>query len=735
MRPRVSLILSAGCLLVAAAAFAAVFGTVSGTVEDVQHRPVPQADVTLKARLSTWQRHLQTNDQGRFAVPTVPVGEYDVTVTKAGFNAIAQRIVVRSGTVTALAVALPVGTVAETVEVHSPEGLVSTRSTTTATLVTRDELARTPGAFRTNSMDVVTQFVPGAYVIHDQLHIRGGHQVSWLVDGVPVPNTNIATTVGPQFDPKDIDAIEIQRGGLAADLGDRTFGVFNIVPRMGFERSREAELVANYGSFRETNDQFSLGNHTDRVAYYASLSASHTNLGLETPVAAAIHDRATSVGGFGSFNYRSASGNQIRLVGAVRQDHFQIPNTPEDQAAGVDDHQRERDGFVNLSWLHGFGSTALLTVSPFFHDNRAAFDGGPRDPIVTTDHRASEYIGAQAVLATTRGPHSAQVGVYGFYQRDDVHFGLESTTDGLGLSQQLRPTGHVAVAFVQDQFAAASWLTINAGLRATQFAGAITETAVSPRIGVALRGPHGVLVLRAFYGRYYQPPPLTTVTGPLLALAVNEGFGFLPVKGERDEQYEIGVAVPIRNWTIDVDYFHTNARNYFDHDVIGHSNIFLPVTIDRARIRGWEATIRSPGGGRAHLSLAYAHQFVEGRGAISGGLTSFEPPADGFFFLDHDQRDTLTTGVNVDVAPGAQVALTVAYGSGFLQGDGPAHKSAHAVVNVQASRAIGKQWTLIVSALNLGNTHFLLDETNTFGGTHFNNPRQFSAGFRYRFHY
>jgi len=66
------------------------------------------------------------------------------------------------------------------------------------------------------------------------------------VDGIPVPNTNIASNVGPQFDPKDMDVVEIQRGGYAADYGDRTYGVFNVIPRSGFERDREIELLATY---------------------------------------------------------------------------------------------------------------------------------------------------------------------------------------------------------------------------------------------------------------------------------------------------------------------------------------------------------------------------------------------------------------------------------------------------------------------------------------------------------
>jgi hypothetical protein len=289
--------------------------------------------------------------------------------------------------------------------------------------------------------------------------------------------------------------------------------------------------------------------------------------------------------------------------------------------------------------------------------------------------------------------------------------------------------------FAQDQFAATAWLTLNGGIRVTHFSGAISENAVDPRVGAAVRLPNWNWVVRGFYGRYYQPPPLTTVSGPLLELAADQGFGYLPLKGERDQQYEIGVAIPVRGWTIDVDRFQTNATNFFDHDVLGNSNIFIPLTIDTGRIRGWEATLRSPR--RAHVQghLAYAHQFIEGRGGVSGGLTSFEPPSDEFFFLDHDQRDTLTGGFDVEVDTGTWISGTVAFGSGFLEGDGPDHKPAHATVSLQTSRAFSRQWAVFVTALNVGNTHFLLDESNTFGGTHFNSPRQVSLGVRYRFHY
>src|SRR5258706_2646648 len=434
---------------VAAGQTSGIFGVVDGTVVDPQHRPAPQVDVTLRARLSSWPAQTQTTDEGRFSFTGVPASEYTITATKAGFQTLEQRIIVRSGVVTSLALTLSVGGVAETVHVAGTEGTINLKSVTTESLVTRDQIDQTPGALRTNSMDVITQFVPGSYMVHDQLHIRGGHQVSWLVDGVPVPNTNIADTVGPQFDPKDIETIEVKRGGYSAENGDRTYGVFNVVPRSGFERDREAELLISLGNFHETNGSFSLADHNDRTAYYASATVNRSRLGLETPVADTSHDRTTAVGGFGSLMDKAPTGNQRRLVVSVRSDHFQIPNGPDEQAAGIDDTQRERDAFVNFSRLRTIGSRAFLTVSPFYHYNRAAFDGGLSDPIIATDHRTSQYLGAQVVFAASPGRHNAQIGAYGFHQRDEVLFGVQ-LAGAAGLDEPLTPTGHVEVAFAQD---------------------------------------------------------------------------------------------------------------------------------------------------------------------------------------------------------------------------------------------------------------------------------------------
>ncbi|HET9839463.1 MAG TPA: carboxypeptidase regulatory-like domain-containing protein, partial [Candidatus Angelobacter sp.] len=283
MSKRLTSVLILLALLAPLQLFASVFGTVKAIVHDPQHRPVQGAQVEVRSRTSDFKTSAITNEDGIATLLNVPVGQYDVIIDTPGFANSQQQATVTSGNVQELHFALAVAQHQETVEVSGTPETVNPSSSTPETLVSRNEIAQVPGADRTNAMSMITDFVPGAAMVHDQLHVRGGHQVSWEIDGVPVPNTNIATNVGPQFDPKDVDYMEVQRGSFSAESGDRTYGVFNVVTRSGFERNRQGELVASYGSFNNTNDQISFGDHTDRVAWFGSLSGYRTDLGLETP--------------------------------------------------------------------------------------------------------------------------------------------------------------------------------------------------------------------------------------------------------------------------------------------------------------------------------------------------------------------------------------------------------------------------------------------------------------------
>jgi outer membrane receptor protein involved in Fe transport len=334
--------------------------------------------------------------------------------------------------------------------------------------------------------------------------------------------------------------------------------------------------------------------------------------------------------------------------------------------------------------------------------------------------------------------HNAKAGFYGFWQRDSAFFslqGLDANGNPVNLKQRENPHGNLAVLFVEDQYKPVSWLTLSGGLRFTRFRGSLTENATDPRAGVAVRIPRVNILLHGFYGRFYQAPPLSTITGPLLQFALAQGVDFIPLRGERDEEYQFGVTVPVKGWSVETDYFRTWAKNFFDHDALGNSNIFFPLTIERVRIRALEVTARSPlFFNRAEFHLAYSHQKIQGQGVVTGGLTDFSPPAD-LFFLDHDQRNTLSTGLTLNLPAHSYVSGNLLYGSGFLNGDGPDHLPGHTTFDFSVGKGFGEKWMVAFHGVNVTDKRFLLDSANTFGGTHFAEPRQIYVELRYRFHY
>ncbi len=714
--------------------FAADLGDVHGVVHDAQHRPISGANVELKAATSARSQTLRSGADGEFAFPGVPLGNYVLSVSRSGFTSVAVPLTVLPGAAPSTHVQLTAGESLETVTV-SATSAPAADTFTSSTLVDRQDIRATPGADRTNSLAMITDYVPGAYFVHDQLHVRGGHQVSWEVDGVEIPNTNIASNVGPQIDPKDIDYLQVERGGYGAAEGDRTYGVFNIVPRTGFERSDAADLMVSGGNFGQTNDYFSIGSHTDSFAWYASLNGNRSDLGLMTPDREIIHDGQAGYGAFSTLLYNPTPRDQLRLVVSARRDDYEIPNVQEQVASDV---QREADAFTILSWVHTFGSNAVLTSSLFQHYNRADYDGAPWDfPISTTAQRSSSYFGGQESLHWSAARNTLDAGLYGFGQQDTQSFNVLFNDGSYSpVAQALRPSGNVLAAWLQDTYQVTDRLALSAGVRQTHFEGLATENATDPRLGATLKLPVLGWILRGFWGKFYQPPPLETISGPLLAFAQSSALAFLPLHGERDQEYQVGLTIPVGGWMIDVDHFRTQSRNFFDHNPIGNSNVFLPITLTGAVIAGNELTVRSPRfWAGEEVYVTYSNQTADAIGTITGGLTDFSPPS-GYYALDHDQRNTLNAGVRAELPWRAFMSVNLYFGSGFSNGDAPpSHLPSHGTVDISLGKDFGASLSASLTVLNVTDKHLLVDNSLTFDGSHWNNPREIYAQVHYRFDY
>lgn len=740
---------------------ATVFATVRGIIHDPQHRPIAGAQVTLQSVNSAFALHAVTGPDGAFELDEAPIGVYRLTITSGGFKTVTQTITLASGTNPILHIPLPVGSASESVTVHGAES--ASDSVTPTTLITRQMILNTPGADRTIGAEMITDFVPGAYMTHDMLHMRGGHQTSWLIDGVEIPNTKIASNVGPQIDPKDIDSLETQRGSYGADVGDRTYGVFDVLPRNGFEFNRDGELFLLAGNLYSGETQLSLGNHSEKTAWYTSVTGSRSNYGLATPVPAIYHDATNSESGFVSVIRNQTPSDQLRLDAQYRHDFFQIPYDPSSTdyecasgyycSYGLRDGQTEDDSFVILDWIHTLSPKALFDVAPFYHYNAADYDSPSNDyPAATTWHQKSNYVGAQSDFRADVGPNSFSAGNYSFFQAEDDLFGVIDNQDGTTYPNTSGNANAGLVEFyLADHLRLGRYVTLLGSERFSIYRSVLDESATYPRIGATVEIPRMHWVFRGFYGHFFQPAPILTVSSSVLnyASALPGGENaFTPIPSERDEEHQFGVHIPYKGWALDVDTFKNRVNNFLDHSNLGESNMYFPIAVDGALVRAWEMTLHSPQ--LSHYGsfyVTYSNQIAEQRGNIIGGFTCSlptDPACDlgpQYTPVDHDQRNTLNTGFVANLPAHTWFSSNVDYGSGFSNGlagsgYGPYQSNylpVHTTFDISAGHKLGENWDFSASMLNVTNHRVLLDNSITIGGFHYNDPRMVYATLRYKF--
>ena len=81
------------------------------------------------------------------------------------------------------------------------------------------------------------------------------------------------------------------------------------------------------------------------------------------------------------------------------------------------------------------------------------------------------------------------------------------------------------------------------------------------------------------------------------------------------------------------------------------------------------------------------------------------------------------------------VSASAYYGSGFADNGGPDHLPGHTTMNLAVRKSLGTRASVGVTVINVTNNRVLIDNSLTFGGTHFNEPRQVYVQFSYKFHY
>src|ERR1700751_3015081 len=138
------------------ALYATIFGSISGLIHDPQHRPVEGATVTIRAENSDWTKSITSDSSGEFRFEAVPLGRYKVRVELTGFSEPEQYLTLTSGRDARLHFALAVAQAKETVQVTDTAASVNPQSSTTQSVISRQQIASAPGAHPTNRIVMIT---------------------------------------------------------------------------------------------------------------------------------------------------------------------------------------------------------------------------------------------------------------------------------------------------------------------------------------------------------------------------------------------------------------------------------------------------------------------------------------------------------------------------------------------------------------------------------------------------
>ncbi len=166
-----------------------------GYVVDSSGSAIPDAPVRIVNFNTGLARITQTNANGSFDVPSLPIGTYDLTVSKQGFQTYVQTgIVLQVGQKASVNIMLKVGQVSETVNVNAHAQVLETQTSSVGQVVSDRYLAdlplngRNPAALMSLVAGTTASNAPAVYSgirAGSTANINGGryNEVNYLFDG------------------------------------------------------------------------------------------------------------------------------------------------------------------------------------------------------------------------------------------------------------------------------------------------------------------------------------------------------------------------------------------------------------------------------------------------------------------------------------------------------------------------------------------------------------------------
>jgi hypothetical protein len=221
--------------------------SVSGRVMDPSGAVVPGAEVTLRQTQTNLTNTVVTDDAGRFRLPYLRVGPYELTVRHPGFQDAVRPLTLTAGAAFELPLTLTVGGVDANLTVTADAPVIEAARSQIASTVAEAEVRSlpmngrqflelallvpgvSPASIASTQLFPETSAVPGITLsVGSQRNLSN----SFIVDGLSA-NDDAAGLSGITYGVDAIEQVQVVTSGAHAELGRALGGYVNVVTRSG----------------------------------------------------------------------------------------------------------------------------------------------------------------------------------------------------------------------------------------------------------------------------------------------------------------------------------------------------------------------------------------------------------------------------------------------------------------------------------------------------------------------
>jgi hypothetical protein len=221
--------------------------SVTGRVLDPSGAAIRRANVNVLELATNQTRAVQTDNQGRFRVPFLPVGTYRFTTEPSGFAAASQEIQLTVGSAFDLTLQVSMGQTSTSVNVSDQAPVLEQNRSQISETISQAEINNLPFSGRnyldlallapgvsptsTNSVQIFAETAPivgQGYSVNSQRNFSN----SFVVDGLSA-NDDAAGLAGNSYSMDVVREFQVVTSGGQAEFGRAMGGYFNIITRSG----------------------------------------------------------------------------------------------------------------------------------------------------------------------------------------------------------------------------------------------------------------------------------------------------------------------------------------------------------------------------------------------------------------------------------------------------------------------------------------------------------------------